>query len=98
MQLMQMRCIVRQGEEMRAAKLQELEEMAATLLATARKHPPGPNRCGQQLCKAPIYGRHAEGWRKEKCVILRSRPGHLLITRVPKLHARQKVACFVETP
>jgi hypothetical protein len=29
---------------MRATKLQELEEMAATLLATARKLPPGPDR------------------------------------------------------
>jgi hypothetical protein len=29
---------------MRATKLQELEEMAAKLLATARKLPPGPDR------------------------------------------------------
>jgi hypothetical protein len=29
---------------MRAQRLQELEEMAAELLATARKLPPGPNR------------------------------------------------------
>jgi hypothetical protein len=29
---------------MRATKLQELEEMAAKLLATARKVPPGPDR------------------------------------------------------
>ena len=29
---------------MRAAKLQELEEMATKLLATARKLPPGPDR------------------------------------------------------
>jgi hypothetical protein len=30
-----------QGEEMRATRLQELEEMAAKLLVTARKLPPG---------------------------------------------------------
>jgi len=29
---------------MRTARLQELEEMAARLLATARQLPPGPNR------------------------------------------------------
>jgi hypothetical protein len=29
---------------MRATKLQELEEMASKLLATARKLPPGPDR------------------------------------------------------
>ena len=29
---------------MKAEKLQELEEIAATLLATARKLPPGPDR------------------------------------------------------
>jgi hypothetical protein len=29
---------------MRATKLQELEEMATKLLATARKLPPGPDR------------------------------------------------------
>ena len=29
---------------MRATKLQELEQMAATLLATTRKLPPGPDR------------------------------------------------------
>jgi Ser/Thr protein kinase RdoA (MazF antagonist) len=33
-----------QGEEMRVTKLQELGEMAAKLLATARKLPPGPER------------------------------------------------------
>src|SRR5450759_2596216 len=34
-----------EGEgEMRATKLQELEEMAAKLLATVRKLPPGPDR------------------------------------------------------
>jgi hypothetical protein len=33
-----------EGQEMRTAKLQELEEMAAKLLATARKLPPGQNR------------------------------------------------------
>ena len=32
------------GEEVTATKLQELEEMAAQLLATARKLPPGPDR------------------------------------------------------
>jgi hypothetical protein len=31
---------------MRAHRLQELEEMAAKLLATARKLPPGPERHG----------------------------------------------------
>ena len=30
-----------EGEEMRAARLQELQEMAAKLLATARELPPG---------------------------------------------------------
>jgi hypothetical protein len=30
-----------EGEEVRAARLQELEEIAAKLLATARKLPPG---------------------------------------------------------
>jgi hypothetical protein len=30
--------------EMRATKLQELEQMAVKLLATARKLPPGPER------------------------------------------------------
>jgi hypothetical protein len=33
-----------EGEEVRATKLQELAEMAAKLLATARKLPPGPDR------------------------------------------------------
>ena len=33
-----------EGEEMRAARLQEFQEMAAKLLATARELPPGPNR------------------------------------------------------
>jgi hypothetical protein len=34
-----------EGEgEMKATKLQELEDMAARLLATARKLPPGPER------------------------------------------------------
>ena len=33
-----------EGEEMRATKLRELEDMAARLLATARKLPPGPER------------------------------------------------------
>jgi hypothetical protein len=31
---------------MRATKLQELEDMATKLLATARKLPPGPDRQG----------------------------------------------------
>jgi hypothetical protein len=33
-----------EGEEMRATKLQELEDMAAKLLALARELPPGPER------------------------------------------------------
>jgi hypothetical protein len=33
-----------EGEEMREAKLQELEEMAAALLATADQLPPGKQR------------------------------------------------------
>ena len=33
-----------EGEEMRAARLQELQEMEAKLFATARKLPPGPDR------------------------------------------------------
>jgi hypothetical protein len=37
-------CWQAEGEEMRATKLQELEEMAAKLLATARELPPGQER------------------------------------------------------
>jgi hypothetical protein len=33
-----------EGEEVRAARLQELQEMAARLLATARELPPGQDR------------------------------------------------------
>ena len=33
-----------EGEEMRAARLQELQEMAAKLLATARELPSGQDR------------------------------------------------------
>ena len=33
-----------EGEEMRAARLQELQEMAAKLVATARKLPPSQER------------------------------------------------------
>jgi hypothetical protein len=57
---------------MRATKLQELEDMAAKLLATARKLPPGPDRNDilQEIgrfwskiiaCKRPLQGQHAEG-------------------------------------
>jgi hypothetical protein len=52
---------------MRVARLQELEEMAAKLLATARKLPPGQDRHNAlreigrfrariTALKAPIYG------------------------------------------
>jgi hypothetical protein len=55
-------------------RLQELEKLAAKLLATARKLPPGPNRHNalqligrfrvQLICNAPIYqyiGAEGEG-------------------------------------
>jgi len=57
---------------MRAARLQELQEVAEKLLATARELPPGQEhhnalreigRFREQivLCKAPIFGQHSWG-------------------------------------
>jgi hypothetical protein len=51
----------------RATKLQELEDMAAKLLATARKLPPGPDRIGilQEIgrFRSQIAFLQGAGWR-----------------------------------
>jgi len=60
---------------MKATKLQELEVMAAKLLATARKLPPGPERHNilqeigrfrAQIMSLQAAGRPARRWLKAK--------------------------------